>query len=174
MRRSSWPALLILVVVAATACGSAPVASHGTGAIVTSHGTGALPVAASHGQPVPRSAVQRLTALADRAVKLSGDHPVQWATAVMTTRAKALTSATPGDSDPSGGAAVVYLITIKGHFVCDLCSVPPRGRAPTGTYMSLVITAGNFRGESDFGLSHRPPPVSPASLGPVTYLRVHS
>jgi hypothetical protein len=165
MRRSSWPALLILVVVAATACGSAS---------ATGHRTGALHVAASHGQSVPRSAVQRLTAMADKTIKLNGDHPVQWATAVMTTRAKALTSATPGDSEPSGGAAVVYLITIKGHFVCDLCSVPPGGRAPAGTYLSLVITAGNFRGESDFGLSHSPPPVSPASLGPLTYLRVHS
>ncbi len=91
----------------------------------------------------------------------------------MTTRAKALTSATPGDTEPDGGATVVYLVTIKGHFVCGLCSGPPGSRAPTGTYMSLVITARNFRGESDFGLSHRPPPVSPASLGPVTYLRVH-
>ncbi len=164
MRRSSWPALLIPVLAAATACGSATAAGDKTGS---------LPVAARHGQPLPRSAVRRLTALADRAVKVNGNHPVQWATAVMTTRAKALTSATPGDTEPDGGATVVYLVTIKGHFVCGLCSGPPGSRAPTGTYMSLVITARNFRGESDFGLSHRPPPVSPASLGPVTYLRVH-
>ena len=156
--------MIPVLAAAATACGSATAAGDGTGS---------RPVAASHGQPVPRSAVQRLTALADRAVKLNGNHPVQWATAVMTTHAKALTSATPGDTEPSGGATVVYLITIKGHFVCDLCSGPSGSRAPTGTYMSLVITAENFRGESDFGLSYRPPPVSPASLGPVTYLRVH-
>jgi hypothetical protein len=112
--------------------------------------------------------------MADRVVRADGDHPVQWATAVLTTRAKALTSATPGDTEPNGGATLVYLVTIKGNFVCNVCSVPSGAHAPTGTYLSLVITAGNSREESDFGLSHHPPPVSPASLGPVTYLRVHS
>jgi hypothetical protein len=91
-------------------------------------------------------------------------------TAVVTTHAKALTSATPGDTTP-GGKAIVYLVTIKGNFVCNLCSVPPGGHAPTGTYLSLVIAAKTFEG-TDSGIGPKPPPVPAAHFGPVTYLKV--
>jgi hypothetical protein len=86
-----------------------------------------------------------------------GDAPL-WATAVVTTHQKALTSATPGDTVPIGEKTVVYLVTMTGHFV-------------DGRYMSLVLNARTFQG-MDFGLSPKPPPVAPASLGPVTYLKV--
>ncbi|MBO0824318.1 MAG: hypothetical protein J2P27_10740 [Actinobacteria bacterium] len=50
------------------------------------------------GQPVPASAIPRLTAIADGAVKGNGDRAPAWASAVVTSHEKALTSATPGDS----------------------------------------------------------------------------
>jgi hypothetical protein len=159
MRRAPlWLAGLIPVFVAA-GCASA------NGTPVTSY----RPSVAEPGRPVPAAAVHRLTAIANRAVENNGGHPVVWATAVVTTHAKALTSATPGDTAP-GARTVVYLVTIKGQFVCNLCSVPPGGHAPTGTYLSLVISARNFAA-ADSGISPNPPPVSPASFGPVTYLR---
>jgi len=161
MKHAPWLTGLILVF-AAAACGSAS----GT-AVMTSH----RPAVAEAGQPVPALAVHRLTAIADRAVTLNGGHPVAWATAVVTTHAKALTSATPGDTTP-GAKAIVYLVTIKGHFVCHLCSGPPGGHAPTGTYLSLVINAKTFEG-TDSGIGPKPPPVPPARFGPVTYLKVH-
>src|SRR5215469_7234265 len=68
------------------------------------------------GELVPASAIHRLTAIADQAVKVNGGHAVVWATAVVTTRAKALTSATPGDLIPNDTKTVVYLVTMKGHF----------------------------------------------------------
>jgi len=160
MKRARW-LIGLIPVIAAAACGSAS----GT-AVTASH----RPAVAEPGQPVPASAVHRLTAIADRAVTLNGGHPVAWATAVVTTHAKALTSATPGDTTP-GGKAIVYLVTIKGNFVCHLCSVPPGGHAPTGTYLSLVIAAKTFEG-TDFGIGPKPPPVSAAHFGPVTYLKV--
>jgi hypothetical protein len=46
---------------------------------------------------------------------------------------------------------------------------PAGAKAPTGRYLSLVVDARTFRG-LDFGISAKPPPVAPASLGPVTYL----
>jgi len=177
MRRAAWPVLLIAVLVAAPACGSATVAggaapsSAAATASSGSAGSSARPLTARPGQPVPLSAVQRLTTLTDGAVKGNGDHPVQWATAVVTTRAKALTAATPGDVEP-GGATVVYLVTVRGRFVCGSCSRPPGARAPSGTYLMLIIIAKTFRG-SDFGLLRTAPPVSASSLGPVTYLAVH-
>jgi hypothetical protein len=124
------------------------------------------------GRPVPASAVHRLTVIAERAARLSGDkHPV-WATVVLTTHAKALTSATPGDYVPGSNGVAVYLLTIRGHFVCNYCTGPAGSKAPTGRYMSLVLNAKTLR-EMDFGLAPKPPPVAPASLGPVTYLIGH-
>ncbi|HEY3034978.1 MAG TPA: hypothetical protein VGJ54_09995 [Streptosporangiaceae bacterium] len=124
------------------------------------------------GQPVPTSALHRLTAIADRAVRVNDGHGVRWASAVVTTRAKALTTATPGDLVPNDEKTIVYLVTVKGHFVARAASVPPGAHAPTGTYMSMVINAKTFTG-LDFGLGPEPPPVAPASFGPVTYLKVN-
>ena len=159
MKNHRYLASLMLV---AVGCGS------NLGISATAHHRPAKP---EPGQPVPVSAIHRLTVIADRAVTANGGHPVVWATAVVTTHAKALTSATPGDTTPRE-RLIVYLVTIKGHFVCNLCTGPAGSRAPTGTYMSLVIDAKTFEG-TDSGLSRQPPPVSPASMGPITHLRVH-
>ena len=83
---------------------------------------------------------------------------------------KALESATPGDTEPAGNGAAVYLITMKGTFTDYGASVPSGAALPTGRYLSLVVMARSFE-VTDFGLSARPPPVPPASLGPVRYLR---
>ena len=92
-------------------------------------------------------------------------------TVVVTTRAKALTSATPGDYVPGSAHVRVYLITMRGNFTATLASRPPGAKAPTGRYLSLVINAKTFRGP-DSGISPEPPPVPPASLGPFTYLHL--
>lgn len=156
----AWWLTGLILVLAVAACGSAAVTT-----------TSRRQTVAEPGHPVPTSAVHRLTAMADRAVTFNGGHPVAWATAVVTTHAKALTSATPGDTTP-GAKTIVYLVTIKGHFVCDLCTGPPGSHAPTGAYLSLVINARTFEG-TDFGISPKPPPVPASRFGPVTYLKVH-
>ena len=161
MTRARWLTALIPAL-ATVACGSV------SGTAVTASHRSAV---AEPGQPVPASAVRRLTAIADRAVTANGGRPVAWATVVVTTHAKALTSATPGDTTP-GAKAIVYLVTIKGHFTCGLCSVPPGGHAPVGAYLSLVIDARTLEG-TDSGIGPKPPPVPPTRFGPVTYLKVH-
>jgi hypothetical protein len=92
-----------------------------------------------------------------------------WASVVTTTRQKALTSATPGDTIPGAGKTIVYLLTMKGRFTDYFASVPSGASLPTGRYLSDVIDAQTFQG-LDFGLGPNPPPVAPASLGPLTYL----
>jgi hypothetical protein len=161
-RRHRLVGVILILALSIAACGSAS---------STSLTAGFHPQVARPGQPVPASAVNRLTAIADRVVTLNGGHPVVWATAVVTTNAKALTSAAPGDTTP-GANAIVYLVTMMGHFVCDLCSGPPGSRGPTGIYMSLIINARTFEGIGS-GIGPKPPPVLPAQLGPVTYLKVH-
>lgn len=163
MRRAFLCLFGLVPLFATVACGAAS----GT-MVATSH----RPATAVPGQPVPASAIHRLTAIASGAARVNGGHPVAWATAVVTTLAKALTSATPGDTTP-GGKAIVYLVTIKGHFVCNACSGPPGARAPVGTYISMVIIAKNFRGTA-FSLGPKPPAVPPAQFGPVTHLELSS
>jgi hypothetical protein len=136
--------------------------------VLVAGGCGRTPAAAA-GAPVPASAIERLTAMAHRAAAINGDPAPVWTTAVMTTHAKALTSATPGDYVPGSARTKVFLITMRGHFTAREVSVPPGAKAPTGRYLSLVIDARTFAG-LDFGISPKPPPVPPASLGPVTYL----
>jgi hypothetical protein len=123
------------------------------------------------GPPVPVSAIPRLTAIAKQVAKRNGDARPAWVTAVLTTHANALTSATPGDFVPGTGKVRVYLITMQGYFVANDVPVPPGAAAPRGSYISVVVNARTFDG-MDFGIGPNPPPVSPASLGPVTYLPV--
>jgi hypothetical protein len=130
-------------------------------------GCGQLPAAA--GTQVPAPAIGRLTAMAHRAATINGDSAPAWITAVATTHAKALTSATPGDYVPGSAHIKVFLITMRGHFTARDATGPPGAKAPTGRYLSLVIDAKSFQG-LDFGISPNPPPVPPASLGPLTYL----
>jgi len=123
------------------------------------------------GPDVPAPAVPRLTAIARQIAVRNGDATPAWATVVLTTHAKALTSATPGDLVPGTGRIRVYLITMQGHFVANDVPGPPGAAAPAGRYISAVLDARTLRG-MDFGIGPNPPPVSPASLGPVTYLHV--
>jgi hypothetical protein len=125
--------------------------------------------AAATGAPVPALAIPRLTAIAHRAAAISGDPGPARIAAVLTTRARALTSATPGDYVPGSANLKVFLITMRGHFTAKEATGPPGAKAPAGRYLSLVIDARTFQG-LDFGIGPKPPPVLPASLGPVTYL----
>jgi hypothetical protein len=70
---------------------------------------------------------------------------------------------------PGAGGVPVYLVTIRGQFACHACTGPAGAKAPSGTYISLVVDAKTLT-VLDFGLSPNMPPVAPATPGPVTYL----
>jgi hypothetical protein len=156
--RTICPAVRALTVLAGAAALASVLATAGCGRS-----------AAATGAPVPAPAIGRLTAIAHRAATINGDPHPAWITAVLTTRAKALTSATPGDHVPGSAHVKVFLLTMRGRFTATEATGPPGAKAPTGRYLSLVIDAKTLRG-LDFGISPKPPPVPPASLGPVTYL----
>jgi hypothetical protein len=138
--------------------------------VLAAAGCGRPPAAA--GTPVPAAAIGRLTAIAHRAASINGDPAPAWITVGMTTRAKALAAATPGDYVPGSAHVRVFLITMRGHFTAGEVSVPPGAKAPAGRYLSMVIDARTFQG-LDFGIGRTPPPVPLASLGPITYLTGH-
>lgn len=153
---------------AAAALGALMIAGCGSASMAGNRPADAVP-----GSPVPSSAIPRLTAMAYRAATVNGDADPAWISAVVTTHKQALTSATPGDIIVGAGSAAVYLLTMKGHFM------PPMGPArlsghrphpPAAEYLSQVIQAKTFRA-TDLGLGPKPPPVDPASLGPVTWLK---
>jgi uncharacterized protein DUF4232 len=121
------------------------------------------------GSPVPASAIPRLRAMAGRLVRMDAQVAPARVSVVATTRQKALTSATPGDTVPGAAKTIVYLLTMRGRFTAGSAPGPPGAPAPAGRYLSVVIDARTFQG-LDFGLSPKPPPVAPGSLGPVTYL----
>ncbi len=162
------PAVLAGAVAALAAGCTAPPSAAASAASASVPGS---PIPASTGSPVPASAVPRLAAIARSVAKEDGDAAPSQVTAVLTTRAKALTSATPGDLVPGSASIRAFLLTMRGHFTATDATGPPGSKAPTGRYLSLVVNAATFQ-VTDFGLSPKPPPVSPASLGPVTYLPV--
>src|SRR6266568_2571767 len=94
--------------------------------------TAARPLAraAAAGSPVPAPVISRLTVIGSDAAKADGDTAPLWMTAVLTTHAKALTSATPGDFVPGTEGVPVFLITMRGHFIATEASRPPGAAAP--------------------------------------------
>jgi hypothetical protein len=126
--------------------------------------------AAVPGFAVAASVLHRLDAIAVRAARRNGAAQFEWATAVMTTQARALTSAAPGITEPIGAGALVYLITMKGRFTAVGASLRPGSTGPTASYLSLVVNARTFA-VTVFHLSRKAPAVSPASLGPLRYLQ---
>jgi hypothetical protein len=154
------PAAAVLGVVMVAACGSASM-------------PGSRPTLAVPGSPVPSAAIPRLKAMAYRAAKVNGDADPLWISAVVTTYKQALTSATPGDLIPGAGSTVVYLLTMRGHFRMPMGPAPLSGHRPhprAAEYLSQVIQAKTFQA-TDLGLGPKPPPVDPASLGPVAWLK---
>ncbi len=122
------------------------------------------------GLAVSARAVSRLDSIAASFIRQDGGVRPDWVTAVLTTRAKALEFATTEVSEPMEMGTRVYVITMKGSFTGYEASGPPGAAAPTGSYLSVVVSARSFA-VLGWGLSPHPPPISPGSLGRVRYLR---
>jgi hypothetical protein len=130
---------------------------------------------AAPGAPLPAAAIPRLTAIAHHAAAINGDPHPEWNTAVLTTRAKALTSATPGDYVPGSADVAAYLVTMHGRFTATHVSVPPGAKAPAGIcrWSSTLRPSGastsasapsrrQFRQPGASHLSDRPRPLTEA------------
>jgi hypothetical protein len=118
---------------------------------------------------VPPSRDSRLRKIALSLARANGDEHPSLIEAVATTRCAALTVATPGDSVTHGNTALVYLIVMKGNFTAYAASPPYGAALPTGHYLSVVIDQRSYE-VLDYGLSEKPPPKSPSTLGAVVIL----
>jgi hypothetical protein len=118
---------------------------------------------------IPAAAARQLDTIMLRVATMSGDPKPAWIEAVKTTRDKALTVATPGDTIPGSARQTVYLVVMKGNFTLNDASIPPHAHAPTGHYLAITFNPATFQG-MDLGLSKQAPPISLRSLGPVSAL----
>lgn len=121
---------------------------------------------------LPASALAMLRAIAKNAAKSNGDWRPAVVTAVPTTHRQAVSCAAGGGTPGLADAGVpddtpVYLVTMTGHFTGDEAGDPTGTATPAGRYLSLVVNARSFWVMGS-GLSRKPPPVRPATLGPVT------
>ena len=123
------------------------------------------------GPPVPAPTISRLTVMGGRAAKADGDAAPLWMTAVLTTHAKALTSAITRQLVPGTNGVPVFLVTMRGHFPATATSRPPGAAAPTGGYLSIVVDARTFQVLNSGSAPARRRSHPPASAG--TYLTGH-
>ena len=118
---------------------------------------------------IPASAAHQLKAAMYQMARASGDARPTSIQAVLTTRARALQLATPGETVPGSAGQTVYLVVMKGHFTLREVSVPRGGHAPRGHYLSETLNPTTLR-PMDLGLRNQPSPIPLQSLGPVSNL----
>jgi hypothetical protein len=103
----------------------------------------------------------KLLAEALTTAKRNGDeHPTD-IEAVRTTHARAQRLLNEDVSPPSPDTPV-YLLAMRGRFVCDSCSVPRGAKAPSGTVivLELPVSGGGF----GFSIGHRYPELERAGV----------
>lgn len=124
------------------------------------------PTASPTSSPTPSRdvTIAELTQIAERAAKAGHDPGVRFADAVLTTRQTAVTLVS-GDGINSNEP--VYLVQLIGQFTLTDVSIPPGGKAPTGSALTLDVdvSGGNV---VDTGLGHKAADLS--KLGPVIVL----
>lgn len=96
----------------------------------------------------------------------NGDSAPKSMVMVATTRAMALTAATPGDTVPGSTGESVYLVEMTGQFVGNALSTPPGAPSPVGRFLFIVINAKSLE-LTDLGLTSTTPSVSLSRLGQV-------
>jgi hypothetical protein len=84
-----------------------------------------------------------------------GDKHVTSAWVIETTKDAAENATTPGAVPPDRHDPRAYLVLIRGHFVCNLCSRPVDADPPRGRVAYDIWVLG--RGVTDFGLQARLP-----------------
>jgi hypothetical protein len=121
------------------------------------------------GSAIPASAAHQLKAAMYQMARASGDARPTSVQAVLTTRAKALQLATPGETVPGSTGQTVYLVVMKGHFTLREVSLPRGAHAPRGHYLSETLNPTTLQ-PMDIGLRNQASPIPLHSLGPVSNL----
>jgi hypothetical protein len=108
----------------------------------------------------------RLKALARTAAKTEGDAHPSSATVFASGRHEANIAAGAGTGVP--GSEPVYLVIIRGHFVCSDCTGPANAAPPHGNVITMVLDRKTLRG-LDGGIGGH---VDTSKVGPGLPLRL--
>jgi hypothetical protein len=114
---------------------------------------------AASAAPAKGPSLRRIAATADTAANSLGDPSVKTAEVYGPNSRVVLVKASSADwvrTPASQRKQRFYLIVLRGHFVCQLCSRPPGGTSPRGTIATLVWSP--VEGTTDFGLTVTNPP----------------
>lgn len=115
-------------------------------------------IAAPRATPLSAAAApSALRAIGLAQAQASGESKPSSISFVSTTRAqadKALNTSTTGDS-------AVYVIKMTGHFTAHNAGVPAKGHVPTGTTMTVTVSAATGQ-VTDWGITDSAPDLSPA------------
>jgi hypothetical protein len=111
-----------------------------------------------------KAAVARITEISRTLAADNGDRAPTSVTAVVTSGAKAMRSATPGSNERSFDRVGVYLITMAGKFKGYGFRIPPGAATPTGTVLSIIVNERTFRIMA-MGLNRKQSAIKPSSLG---------
>jgi hypothetical protein len=101
-----------------------------------------------------------LTALARSAAKADGDAHPSSAMVYASRRHEANVAAGAGTGVP--GRQLVYLVVVRGHFICTGCSGPAGAAPPRGDVITMVVSRKTLRGLDD-GIGGR---VDTSKVGP--------
>jgi hypothetical protein len=110
------------------------------------------------------TAVARLRMISRTLAADNGDRAPMSVTAVVTSGAKAMRSATPGSNERSFDGVTVYLITMVGNFKGYGFRTPPGAATPTGTVLSIIVNERTFRIMA-MSLNPKQSAIKPTSLG---------
>jgi hypothetical protein len=122
---------------------------------------------------MPAATQVQLTGIAGQLARSNGDQHPRWVYVAPMSYDRAMDFAGGGDQAPVADDPPVYLIVMKGDFTAaaapapSAASVPAGASAPTGTYLSAIYDARNFRGY-EVGVTN----TEPLPVGPVTYLQM--
>jgi hypothetical protein len=86
----------------------------------------------------------RLKAIVRAAAKADGDAHPSSVMVFASRRHEANIAAGAGTGVP--GAQPVYLVVVRGHFVCNACSGPAGHAAPRGTVITMVLDRKTLQG----------------------------
>lgn len=117
---------------------------------------------------MPATTQVQLTGIAGQLARSNGDQHPQWVYVATMGYDRAREFAVAAkDQAPVSGNPPVYLIVMKGDFTATAASVPSGASAPSGTYLSAIYDARNFR-SYQVGVAN----TEPLPVGTVTYLQM--
>ena len=168
MRNLTWAIVLTAITFALSACSGGHRASGGPPTTLNLNQDTKVVYSSDR---LPKRLLRRITAEARRLTDRLGDSSVKSAEVYGPRSRLTLVKASSTDWERTTAAERkgFYLIVVRGHFVCNACSIPPGAKPPSGTIGTDIWSLRE--GGTDFGLDDGLP-AAVSRLGTPTVIRL--